>query len=199
MNVDLRACRNFSDAWYTYSINNGIPYWTKVELPNHDGNLFCGEPWHDFGNYPSVGINENDEIYVSYREGVIVDITQERAWEIKEEGSWWDHSENNDTPGRKAFGIECNHYDIESVKNAVVTMNEVRAKWEVERKAYNLEQAQAAVKSIENTLAYRNQELETLKVEHPRAYRQIDNKQKEIANWEARLVRAKENLAKLEA
>lgn len=192
---DKGVYRTARDAWYNYTKETNKPYLMEVALPNHDGNLNIAEPWHDFGNYPSVGVEENDTIV--RMNGLVYDITKKKAWKIKEEGSWWNHSENNDTPGRVAFGDETSYTnDVETVYSEY---NNFKKEYEVEHKAYELQQANASVGSCEMALKKIMEELVTLQKDHPRAYRQIANKQIEIAHWEKRLASARSRVEYLEA
>ena len=182
------------NAWYDYANENELPYIIPVSLPNPDDNLNCAEPWHDFGNYKSASVDETAQLY-RYND-VIVDINCGKTWKTKEEGEWWNHSESCDCPGRTAFGELVEDYDdLERVVRAHNARSNLCRLWEEDHKKFNIEEQ---VKLVEHTQEKLNEAitfLDALKINHPRAYRQIENAQKQVDAWTS-MVASRENKLK---
>ena len=86
---------------------NNLYYANVISIGDYcsDNNLMCGEPWHDWGNYNSLGISKG--IYVNVFDidekiDYIRNVKGGDIWSVKIEGTN-NHSENNDTPIRSAF------------------------------------------------------------------------------------------------
>ena len=187
---------NFRDAWYNYTQNEGKEYLIPVDLPNPDDNLNIAEPWHDFGNYKELGIDRLDVLFVIWKRGKVFNLTQKKAYSIKEEGSWWDHSENNDTPGRRAFDKEVEYESgVEQLFNEWTNFRKVHKKL---RREYEIKDATRRYTALKFNVEKAEQELADLKLNHKRAYRQIENKEKEVEQLTLRFKNAKAALDKLE-
>lgn len=102
-----RTCSNKDEVMFQYQMINSKCAIRPLSIPNPDDNLNCAEPWHDYGNWKSVGINKSDKLFTLWdyvnRKMVVYNQTQNKVYSTKEEGKWWNHSESNDTPGRTAF------------------------------------------------------------------------------------------------
>lgn len=185
---------NFRDAWYNYTQNEGKDYLIPVDLPNPDDNLNIAEPWHDFGNYKELGIDRLDVLFVIWKRKKVFNLSQKKAYSIKEEGSWWNHSENNDTPGRRAFDKEVEYEsDVEQLFNE---FNSFKKRYKTLRKEYEINYAENDVAAREAEIKMLEGVLEDLKTNHKRAYRKIENAEKNVANAILRLAHSKERLEK---
>lgn len=100
---------NADKVMFEWQQENSIYAVRKLYIESPDDDLYYGEPWHDFGNYKSVGVEKSDELYTLWdyvdREWLVYDKTQNKVFSVKEEGDN-DHSSENETPLRKAFGKE---------------------------------------------------------------------------------------------
>lgn len=95
----------------------------NLDIINPDDNLNCAEPWHDYGNYKGV-INPKHVCFTykvngSYSRGwggndwddmrrgklvlALIDFNDRVAYRVCREGNEYNHSENNDCPGRDAI------------------------------------------------------------------------------------------------
>lgn len=185
----FKRCYDTSDAdkvMFEWQQENSKYALCPLHLPNPDKNLNCAEPWHDYGNYESVGINESDELFTLWdcvaREWVVFNKTQNKTYSVKEEGEWWNHSENCDTPGRTAFDKEVN---ISS--DAKISIDEFfgpkKAEIFAEFKEYVKNKAFDNMKKAEDNLRNANAHLEDLRINHKRAFRQIENAEKDVARY----------------
>lgn len=104
-----KADYNADKVMFTWQQENSIYAIRKLVIVSSDDDLYYGEPWHDFGNYKSVGVEKSDELYTLWdyvdREWLVYDKTQDKIFSVKEEGDN-DHSSENETPLRKAFDKE---------------------------------------------------------------------------------------------
>ena len=180
----FKRCREYYDAnqvMFEYQQENSKYALRPLHLPNPDDNLNCAEPWHDYGNWKSVGINSTDTLFTLWdcvaREWVVYNKTQNKTYSVKEEGEWWNHSENNDTPGRVAFDKEVN---ISS--DAKISIDEYfgpkKAELFAEFKKYRKEVAKQELDKAAENLHLADVKLEDLRINHRRAFRQIENAEK---------------------
>ena len=95
----------------------------NLETINPDDNLNCAEPWHDYGNYKGIinpkhvcftykvngsnsrgwGGNDWDDMRRGKLVLALIDFNDRVAYRVCREGNEYNHSENNDCPGRDAI------------------------------------------------------------------------------------------------
>ena len=172
----LFQCQNYSSDLYAVK---------KEYVFTPDDELHCGEPWHDYGNYKNVGITDNNSIYTLWdcetRTVVLYSTETKKFYSSKEQGQWWNHSENNDTPGRRAFDkeIEADEKMTKSVEMffSAEVEKEITELWKTFKKEDTLRRSSIAEKRLLEAKA----KLEDLKVNHRRAWKQIENAEAEVA------------------
>jgi hypothetical protein len=172
----LFQCQNYSPDLYAVK---------KEYVFTPDDELHCGEPWHDYGNYKNVGITDNNSIYTLWdcetRTVVLYSTETKKFYSSKEQGQWWNHSENNDTPGRRAFDkeIEADEKMTKSVEMffSAEVEKEIAELWKTFKKEDTLRRSSIA----EKRLLEAKVKLEDLKVNHRRAWKQIENAEAEVA------------------
>lgn len=172
----LFQCQNYSPDLYAVK---------KEYVFTPDDELHCGEPWHDYGNYKNVGITDNNSIYTLWdcetRTVVLYSTETKKFYSSKEQGQWWNHSENNDTPGRRAFDkeIEADEKMIKSIEMffSAEVEKEIAELWKTFKKEDTLRRSSIAEKRLLEAKA----KLEDLKVNHRRAWKQIENAEAEVA------------------
>jgi hypothetical protein len=172
----LIQCQNYSPDLYAVK---------KEYVFTPDDELHCGEPWHDYGNYKNVGITDNNSIYTLWdcetRTVVLYSTETKKFYSSKEQGQWWNHSENNDTPGRRAFDkeIEADEKMTKSVEIffSAEVEKEIAELWKTFKKEDTLRRSSIA----EKRLLEAKVKLEDLKVNHRRAWKQIENAEAEVA------------------
>lgn len=172
----LFQCQNYSSDLYAVK---------KEYVFTPDDKLHCGEPWHDYGNYKNVGITDNNSIYTLWdcetRTVVLYSTETKKFYSSKEQGQWWNHSENNDTPGRRAFDkeIEADEKMTKSVEMffSAEVEKEITELWKTFKKEDTLRRSSIAEKRLLEAKA----KLEDLKVNHRRAWKQIENAEVEVA------------------
>lgn len=186
---------NPQSAWYDYANENGLPYIILVNLPTPDNELNCAEAWYDFGNYKDVGLDKDATLVRCTN--VVYDINKGTAWNVREEGEWWNHSESCNCPGRHAFGeaIDVDPQAFEDIKNAYNVRNDLLKTWEEDHKKYRIEEQVKIVEHAQQRLKESVDKLNDLKCNHPRAYRQIENATKAVDEW-TRIAASKENQLK---
>lgn len=156
----------------------------QIHVWNSDDNLNCAEPWHDYGNYKSFGITDPNSMFFLWdyrnREALVYCKENGKFYSTKEEGEWWNHSENCDTPGRTALAEE-----IPAPKGNVKLSVEMFFDKELEKdvleqwKLARTQQLLGEVKDLQKKIEEYSQKLEDLKINHPRAWKQIQNAQKD--------------------
>lgn len=112
-NIEIfKCCKADYDAdkvMFIWQQENSVYAIRKLYIESSDDDLYYGEPWHDFGNYKSVGVEKSDKLYTLWdhvdREWLVYDRTQDKVFSVKKEGDN-DHSSENETPLRKAFDKE---------------------------------------------------------------------------------------------
>jgi hypothetical protein len=112
---------------------------------------------------------------------VLYSTETKKFYSSKEQGQWWNHSENNDTPGRRAFDkeIEADEKMIKSVEMffSAEVEKEIIELWKTFKKEDTLRRSSIAEKRLLEAKA----KLEDLKVNHRRAWKQIENAEAEVA------------------
>lgn len=187
-----------SDLVFSYMQDN-FPYAIREKkFTIADDELYYGMVWEDYGNYKTFGINSNETFWWLWnsknREIVIYIPSSKKFYSVEEQGSW-SHSESCDTPRRRAL-------DEEIVPTS--EMNEI-VKFYIENgdsiwnKAVNaaheneLKSRRNKVKSIESILTKEQDHLNDLKLNHKRAFRQIEKSEKMVEALSKRFKSAKAN------
>ena len=178
-----RTCSNKDEVMFQYQMQNSKYAIRPLGIPNPDDNLNCAEPWHDYGNWKSVGINESDKLFTLWdyvnRKMVVYNQTQNKVYSTKEEGKWWNHSESNDTPGRTAFDIVVD-MTIDEKASIEEFFSSKKDEIFAEFKMYLKNEAFKELKKAEEKLKNAESTLEDLKINHKRAFRQIENAEKTL-------------------
>lgn len=132
VNDFLESSKNINDSLSEYNVVTAVmktkfnKWVNQVRLNNinPDDNLNGAEPWHDYGNYKSIGINPkhvcfayktnstlsqgwcaNDWDDMKYNRLVLafIDFNDRVAYRVCRQGNDYNHSESNTCPGRNAI------------------------------------------------------------------------------------------------
>lgn len=158
----------------------------KENLGCPDDKLHMGQPWEDYGDYKKYGLSQDDEIFTLWdmkkRELFVYVPKLNKFFSTKSRG-YSTHSENDETPETTVFDQE-----IKPTRGLLASLHyfqENKADWIIQKALNDYNAANEKLKAAED-------KCEDLRVNHPRATRQLANAEKEaqrvrfMANQEKR-------------
>lgn len=176
---------NASDLVFSYMQDNFTYAIREKKFLTADDELYCGMAWEDYGNYKTFGINSDETFWWLWnyknREIVIYVPSSKKFYSVEEQGSW-SHSESCDTPRRRALDEEIipTSEMNEIVKFYIENGDSIWNKAVIAAHENELKSQQTQTESIESILTKEQNHLDDLKLNHKRAFRQIEKSEKMV-------------------
>ena len=187
---------NASDLVFSYMQDNFTYAIREKKFLTADDELCCGMAWEDYGNYKTFGINSDETFWWLWnsknREIVIYVPSSKKFYSVKEQGSW-SHLESCDTPRRRALDEEIvpTSEMNEIVKFYIENGDSIWNKAVIAAHENELKSQQTQIESIESILTKEQNHLNDLKLNHKRAFRQIEKSEKTVEALSKRFKSAK--------